>query len=466
MGHWSDSLLDEFAQQIGGNPDRRDLAEALAKAGHRIDALTGRIFHPVRQMTSIIESNGLPFADVPNMNVGSMDPGASAWQIADPVNLQMASVLQVSSLAEPDLNATSIADALWIAGQLLADASRAGRLTGDYILHWLVGSTDHDQRMELLRRVMDPMVRFSVPILGLAVKGWWIQVARRLIWVTSQAEDEGRLLEPLLLETATIDGKAIPLAAAEPILIVARMTKQPADWAFSARIWPAEVGLPVDYPWHRIAKAIHSNGMPTITLDSASTPYEIACQVLLKGYWHGYVGNDEPALATAIAAAYPRQVEQIRRGTRSPNKASAAAILLEQLVRPGFNPAQGAEATRRYVRSKASIAVKQHRKEETPDRYPWTQLGISERRYYKLLPQFAQKTNGRYVVEQDEVLSRMKAHLNDTDKERTTRGYALEVLRSHGFSEAAARKWLQRHEFKDAVDAWPRGQRPTAPSSD
>jgi hypothetical protein len=140
---------------------------------------------------------------------------------------------------------------------------------------------------------------------------------------------------------------------------------------------------------------------------------------------------------------------------------SAAATLLEQLIRPGFNPAQGAEATRRYVRRKANIAVMQYRKDEAPDRYPWTQVGISERRYYKLLPRFAQKVNGRYDLDHDDVVARMKAYLDDVDKARAGRAAALEVLRSHGFGEAAARKWLQRHPPQEAVDAWPRrGPRP------
>jgi hypothetical protein len=41
----------------------------------------------------------------------------------------------------------------------------------------------------------------------------------------------------------------------------------------------------------------------------------------------------------------------------------------------------------------------QYRKGEAPDRYPWTQVGISERRYYKLRPLIAQKVNGRYVLD-------------------------------------------------------------------
>jgi hypothetical protein len=412
-------------------------------------------------MTSVFETNGLPFADIPDMQVGSMESMAGAWEVPDPVNSQIAAVLQGGTLANPAPNAAPKADALWTAGLLVAEASRTGCLSGDYVLHWLGASTDREQRMELMRRVMDPAVRFSVPVLGVFGDGWWIQIARRLIWVTSETEDEGRLIEFLLPSTKT-GGKTAPLAAVEPILIVARMTRQPADWVFTARIWTEGVRRPKDRPWRKIARAIHDHGIPTITLDPDSTPEEIACQVILKGYWHGYIGSDEPALANAVAMAYPRQVERIQRVTRAPNRASAAAMLLEQLIRPGFDPAQGAEATRRYVRSKAGIVVMEHRKAEAPDRYPWTQVGISERRYYKLLPQFAQKVNGRYVLDHDDVVARMKAHLDEVDHKRAVRADALDVLRSRGFGEEAARKWLQRHRHRleEAVNAWPRGQRP------
>ena len=182
--------------------------------------------------------------------------------------------------------------------------------------------------------------------------------------------------------------------------------------------------------------------------------------MVLKGYWHGYISGGEPALANAVAMAYPRQVERIQRVTRAPNRTSAAATLLEQLIHPGFDPAQGAEATRRYVRRKASIAVMEYRKAESPDRYPWTQVGISERRYYKLLPLFAQKVNGRYDVDQPDVVARMRAHLDHADQTKTVREAALDVLVSHGFGKEAARKWLQRHRPEEAVDAWPRGGRP------
>jgi hypothetical protein len=459
MGHWSESLVDEVAQQIGGSPDRRALMDLLAQAGRELEVLSGRSFHPLRRMTSVLEPNGLPFVDIPDLQVGSMESTPGGWEVPGPVNPEIAAVLQVLPLADLAPKAVPVAEALWIAGQLLAKAAQTGLLSGDYVLHWLGASMDREQRVELMRRVMDPAVRFTVPILALSVGGWWIQIARRLIWVTSETEDEGRLLELLVDDTMT-GGQAAPLAAVEPILIAAPMTRQPADWAFTARIWTEGVRRPIDRPWRKIAKAIHGHGLPTITLDSASTPYEIACQVVLKGYWHGYIGSDEPALANAVAMAYPRQVVRIQRETRAPNRASAAATLLEQLIRPGFDPARGAEATRRYVRRKASIAMMEYRKGEAPDRYPWTQVGISERRYYKLLPLFAQKVNDRYVLDHDDVVARMKAYLDRADHVRAVRAAALDVLRSHGFGEAAARKWLQRHRPEEAIDARPRGQRP------
>jgi hypothetical protein len=270
MGHWAESLVDEVAQQIGGNPDRRLLMDLAAQAGRELEVLSGRSFRPLRRMTSVFETNGLPFADIPDMQVGSMDSMAGVREIPDPVDPQIAAVLQGPPLPNPAPNAAPAADALWVAGQLVAEASRTGRLSGDYVLHWLGASMDREQRVELMRRVMDPVVRFSVPILAFYAEGWWIQIARRLIWVTSDTEDEGRLIE-LLVDNRRTGGEVAPLAAVEPILIAARMTRQPADWAFTARIWTERVRRPTR-PWRKIAKAIHGHGIPTITLDPVSTP--------------------------------------------------------------------------------------------------------------------------------------------------------------------------------------------------
>ena len=459
MGHWSEDLVEELAEELGGSPDRHLLAELLAKVGSEIDVLAGRSFQPLHRATAIIDSGGLPLVDVPDLQVGSMETTAGARAVPDPVNPQMATTLQVAAFDSPVRKAAPVGDALWIAGLLVADAARAGRLKGDYVVHWLGAHIDPEQRKDLFRDVMDPAVRFHVPVLGIRAAGWWFQIARRLIWLTGATNDEGRLWEPLLDEDTTGD-EFIPLVATEPILIAAPMTQPLVEWAFTARIWTEEVQRPHDRPWSTLAEAIHGHGIPTITLDPASTPQEIACQVVLKGFWHGYIGADEPALGRAVATAYPQPVQRIQRQTHAPTRESAAAMLLEQLIRPGFDPAQGAEKTRRYVRRKASIVVMEHKKREAPHRYPWTHVGISERRYYKLLPLFAEKVNGRYDYDHDDVVARMKAHLEERDRNREIRTAALDVLRSHGFSDAAARKWLQRHEPQQAIDAWPRGQRP------
>lgn len=458
MGHWSESLIEELDQDLREGVDRQTLVDILGKVGRELDVLTGRSFDPLRRGTSTFEPNGLPLVDVPDLRVGSVEGAADVWEVPDPVNPEIATVLQVSSLEATIRTAMTVPDALWIAGQLIADAAHTGHLSAGYVLHWLGTTFDQDERKDLFRRVMDPAVRFSVPALAVSIGGWWFQIARRLIWVTDETEDDGRLIEPLF-DPDTAGKRVPPLAATEPVLIAAPMAQQPVNWAFAARIWPEGTERSTDRPWRVLARAVHNHGLPTITVDSASTRQEIACQVILKGYWHGYVSGDEPMLAKAIETAYPKPVERIRRGTHSTTNTAAAALLLEQLIHPGYDPAQGAEATRRYVRRKANIVVMEHRKREAPERYPWTHIGISERRFYKLLPRFAEKVGGRYHYDHDDVIARMKAHLNTTDRHRDIRAQALEVLRSHGFKDDAARKWLQRHQPEEAVDAWPRGRR-------
>jgi hypothetical protein len=458
VGHWAEDLVEDVAQMVGGNPDRRVLREIAVAAGREIEVLAGRAWTGVRRSTSTFEPNGLPMVDVPGAHVGSVESARGVWEIPDPVDPTHATVLQLMPLEPPMPRAASTGEALSIAGQFVADASRAGRLSAPFVLHWLANSYEPSEVQQLFRRIMDPAVRFHVPILSGSADGWWFQISRRLIWATSEIEDEGRLLEMLMPE-GVAGGQALPLAASEPVLIVARMTRQPVDWAFAARIWPEGVQRPADRRWSMLAKAVHGYGLPTITVDSSSTPQEIACQVILKSYWHGYIGGGEAALAKAVEAAYSQSVDSIRRHTNAPTAASAAAMLLEQLIHPGFDPAQGAEMTRRYVRRKASIVVMEHRKREHPGRYPWTKVGISERRFYKLLPLFAKKVNGRYDYDHDEIVVSMKAHLDSLDHDRAVRAAALEVLGSHGFGVEAARKWLQRHRPEEAVNAWPRGRR-------
>jgi hypothetical protein len=458
MGHWSEALVDDLARDVGGSPDRQGLIDALASVGHEIDVLSGRNFHPAHHATRVFEPNGLPFVDVPDLRAGFMEATAGVWEVPDPASPEMTTVLQLASFDVLARKAVPIAQALLTAGHMVADAFRSGFLSREYILRWLGLTADRVQRDAIFRRLMDPAVQFHVPLLCATAGGWWYQIARRLIWVTDETEDDGRLVEPLL-DGGTADGVVVPLVATEPILIAARLTRQSVDCAFAVRIWTEDVHRPIDRPWKTLARAIHGHGIPTITIDPNSTPDEMACQVMLKGYWHGYVGGDDQALAKAIEIAYPQPVARVRRDIGAPSNTSAAAALLEQLIHPGFDPARGAEATRRYVRRKANIVVMEQRKREAPDRYPWTQVGISERRFYKLLPRFAEKVNGRYDYDHNSVVERMKAELSGQERGLAVRAYALEVLRIHGFKDEAARKWLQRHRPEEALDAWPRSRK-------
>lgn len=305
--------------------------------------MAGRSFPPVQRSTSVFDPNGLPLMDIPDAHVGSLE-SAGVWAVPDPVNPTMAAVLQLVPLDDSRPSTTDLpaADALWNAGRAIAAVAREGGLSVDYLIRWLNASFDAQQLNAVWRRIMDPAVRFHVPVFGAELGGWWIQISRRLIWVTDKTVNEGRLAE-LLFDTPTAEGM-LPIAASEPILIVAPMTQQPMNWAFIARVWAKPVTRQVDRRWTAIAKAIHGSGIPTITVDSESTLDEVACQLLLKAYWHRYFDGTGPTLANALARAYPRQVDYIRRNTHPADSTAAAALLLEQLVQPGFDQALGAEA--------------------------------------------------------------------------------------------------------------------------
>jgi len=452
MGHWSsEEMVDELADHLGGAVDRQTIADVLGAVGHQLEILSGRSFDGVHTGTTKFQPNGLPLVDVPDAHVGSLSSAENVWEIPDSVIPAMAMVFQLQTL-DPARSAAPVADALWIAGQLVAEASRSGRLTAAYVLDWIGHNVPREAREDLFRQVMEPDARFYIPVLATEVDGWWFQIARRLVWVTRETRDEGRFLEPLLGDPRT-DRDVLPLVATEPVLTVARLTRQPVDWAMTARIWTEEVQAWTGRKWPTVARAVHGHGVPTIVVDPASTAAEIACQVVLKAYWHGYITGDEPTIGKAVEIAYARSVESVRRGTNSLTTSAAAAALLEQLIFPGFDPARGAEATRRYVRRKASIVVMEHQKRESPDHYPWTRVGVSERRYYKLLPRFASKVNGRYAYDHDDVVLRMRAHIEDVEQQREVRSAARSVLQSRGFTEPAARKWLQRHEPLEALNA-------------
>jgi hypothetical protein len=393
MGHWSEWFLDEAAARIGPHVDRDRLREVAVEAANEVELLTGRSFGRADRQTATIDPGGLPFAELRDAHVADFEGSDKAWPIPDPVNPQFAAVLQIGEFANLPDRATPAGQALWMAGQLVAWASQTGRLEPEYLLWWLGKAIEPQHQVDFLKRTKVPTNRINVPIVAMSVGGWWFQVTRRLRWITSSTPNDQQLVQPLI----RTDAEMSPFVAVEPFLIAARLTSNPVVWAFPARIWH-NVKRRSDRPWRHLARAIHGHGVPIVSIDEKSGANEIACQVVLLAYWHGYIGKDEAGLADAVAMAYPAAVARVQRGANVVDRISAASLLLEGLLHPGFDPARGAEYARRYVSRKATIAVLEQRKLDATGPRQWESLGISERSYYKLLNRFASKIGDRYQM--------------------------------------------------------------------
>jgi len=458
MGHWAESLADEVAARSPAGVDRGGVLAALRAAGTRIETLTGQSFGPAVRNSVSIATFGLPFVELPGLLIGSEESPSDLWPIPNPVERDLATVVQVTEVTAPPGSVMPVAGALGVAGNLVHAAARDGLLSREYVLSWLGHSFGGEDRTAFLRGLLDPSNHVHVPVAAVAGDGWWFQITRRLLWIT-QSTEEQRLVEPLFPNG---DGALRALVAVEPLLIVGRVTSHPADWVMAVRIWPsAGRSVAMTTQWRFVASAIRQHGIPILPLDPDSTSEEIQCQILLLAYWHKYIGADEPEIADAIASAYPAAVERIARATGAPGRRAAAAMLFEGLLRPGFDPAMGTAAARRYVSRKATIAILNHRKTSGGVR-PWEELGVSERRYYKLLQRFAPKTGARYEVDAG-VLQQIRDYLISRDRETDRHAAAMELLLQRGFSYAAARKWLQRHDPSEALAAQPRPRRPPPP---
>jgi hypothetical protein len=84
--------------------------------------------------------------------------------------------------------------------------------------------------VELGQMLMDPGRLVHVPVAYGVAEGWWFQVSRRILLVPRDPPEE-----PGLVEILAPVGE-LTLIVTEPILIVARITSHPADWAFVARV--------------------------------------------------------------------------------------------------------------------------------------------------------------------------------------------------------------------------------------
>ena len=458
VGHWAEFLVDEVAARLPADIDRDRILAAARRAGTEIETLTGQGFGPPTRNTVSIATCGLPFVELPGLLIGSEESPAGIWPVPNPVDRQRATVVQVTEVPPPRGRGMPVGRALRAAGNLVHATAQSGLLSRDYIIQWLGHTFNPEERTEFLRSLLDPSNHVHVPVAFGAGGGWWFQVARRLLWVT-KATEEQRLLEPLFPDG---DDGLRALVAVEPLLIVGRITSHPADWAMAVRIWPSvERPVAMASRWRHVAGAIRDHGIPVLPVDPQSTSEEIQCQLLLLAYWHKYIGADEPEIADAIGSAYPGPVERVARATRAPDRRAAAAILFEGLLRPGFDPSMGAAAARRYVSRKATIAILNYRKTTGVGVRSWEALGVSERRYYKLLKQFAPKVGSRYEVDAS-VLEQIRAHLISRDQKTEAHAAAMELLQQRGFSYAAARKWLQRHDPGDAFTATPRPWRSSA----
>ena len=69
-----------------------------------------------------------------------------------------------------------------------------------------------------------------------------------------------------------------------------------------------------------------------------------------KGYWHGYISAHEPALARAVATAYPTQ-----RLVFAVTRWGISVIESGEFQR---SSTQGAEATRRYVAKRLDVHIR------------------------------------------------------------------------------------------------------------
>ena len=450
MGQFAERLVPEVKQRLGITGDEHDaeVLDSAKKAQANIELMTGYRLE-AEAFRLHIDHGGLPFVATLGMQTDSLDASAECWPIPDAVNPVFANALQIGQLEKPPSRACPKAEALCAAAAVLAAVNRQGLLTIAPLL-WFRKQQEAGPVSDWGRKLLDPGHFAQVPIAAGQFEGWWFQVSRRIFFVTKETPSGPGLVEVL---APPADGLA--LVASEPVLILARMTKQPSDCVFVARVWIVEGGIGTQRPWRAASQTVHRYGLPIVCIDDASTPEEVVAQTLLAAYWHGYIDGDETApIPACLASAFPTQVARVMRGTGEASLEAAATLLFERLLRPGFDPSRGAGSIRRYIARHATTLVRVHRSALAAS-HPWDEFGIMERHYYKLLARLTGKCpDGRYEIDA-EVKANLRAYLDRKRRRRSTLG----LLRMRGFSDGAARKWLQRHDLAEIADAHPR--RPT-----
>jgi hypothetical protein len=454
MGHWADDLLDGLKAHLRIESDGRDdeLRQTLRLSQGHLELLAGRSFGEIRHLNMRWKPNGLPFVDIPDLLVASYTDQEGGWAIPDSLNPSVAMVMQVGTFERQGGSAGPRADAIRQAGHLVAYCATHG-LFQEAVGRWLLEQRDAGSTEDLVSALIDPAIHCVVPIAGGEADGWWIQISRRIRLMTRDTPEDHRLVEVL----APVDHGAAVLVATEPMIIVARLNEHPVRWALPIRVWIVE-DAPRSNAWRLpgFSSAIRSQGLPILTVDDETSPEEGAAQALLAAYWHGYLDGEEAAIPPALAAAFPKEIGWVQRGTNAPDRAAAATLLFERLLRPGFDPRRSAQSIRHYIRRHAATIVRAQHGELSPGR--WVELDIRERYYYRLLAKYGTKDlAGRSEVD-DATVALIRQHL----KRRSDRAKAIELLRLRGFREAAARKAVQRHPRDWLKTARPRGRRPSA----
>jgi hypothetical protein len=113
MGHWSEQLVGEAAARIGRGIDDAALKSALKQAATEIETLSGRNFNAAERSTESVETGGFPFAEIPDLLVGSgVESNVEVWPIPDPRDPQHAVLLQVDRFQALDGRAMPLGRAL------------------------------------------------------------------------------------------------------------------------------------------------------------------------------------------------------------------------------------------------------------------------------------------------------------------------------------------------------------------
>ncbi len=191
-------MVDSVLASVGPRADRDQVHQLLAKAAKEMELLAGRSFSFRARTTLEFDSGGLPFVDVPDLNVGTLEAPDGVEAVPDPRGGDKVTVIQLAPLARTAPTAVPIGQALWAAGQVARRAAAEELLSREFAVAWLGSTFDRETRDHLLHRLMDQSVRFHLPIVAGEIGGWWVQIARRIAWVTKDTEDEGRLLQPLI----------------------------------------------------------------------------------------------------------------------------------------------------------------------------------------------------------------------------------------------------------------------------